>query len=213
MQKMNKVYKWGVSTILAIPFLIVSVVCFSTNGNNKKDNRKSELVVASLDVSGPSSLPETKASINRGEFITINARLKNDSAIQTGPYKIRFYLSRTQDGMDTAYEFDIFHDVFLDKPVSHSKTDNKQEFDNFHDVSPETSGSVFVRGRYAFPFSIGAGYNYWVVVEAGPDEKVIQNGENKVTRITSIISVPCDQFEAYIDGDTYNCPFKPGKED
>jgi len=210
---MGKMYKSATLTILAILFSIVSMTGFSADGNGKKENKKGELVVASVEVSGPSSLTETKATIYRGELITINARLKNESTTQSGPLKVRFYLSRTQDGKDTAYEFDIFHDVSLDKSTTHNGTDNKQEFDSFHAVFVEKSGSVFITGRYAFPFSMGAGYSYWVVVEVGQDEKVIEKGENKMTRITSIISVPCDQLESYIDGDTYHCPFKPGKED
>ena len=208
---MKKMFKSCTVTILVVLFSVVSIVGFSADGTDKKENKKSELVVASLDVSGPSSLPEAKSSILRGELITINAQLKSVSSAPLGPFKIRFYLSRTQDGKDFAYEFDVFHDVSLNKSSSRNGN-NKEKFDNFHDVSQDKSGNISVTGRYAFPFSVGAGYTYWVVAEASPDEKALESSENKTKAIT-VISVPCDQFESYIEGDTYNCPFKPGEED
>jgi hypothetical protein len=182
---------------------------FSSEGKDKKGNKKSELVVASLEAFGP----ETKTSIYRGEIITINAQLKNDNASKSGPFEVRIYLSSKSDGTNIVYEFDVFHDVSLDKSTNRDGMNTKkEEFDSFHNVSQDKSGNVSVTGRYAFPFSVGAGYTYWVVVEATPNGKAIESGENK-TKAVAVISVPCDQFEAYIDGDTYNCPFKPGKED
>ena len=156
--------------------------------------------------------PENKASIYRGELITINARLKSSSGVRSGPFNVRFYLSKNLDGRDAAYEFDVFHDVFLDASRIREVSDSKQEYDIFHNVLQDKSGDVLIAGRYAFPFSMGAGYSYWVVVEVTPDEKAIEGNENK-SKAVAVISVPCDQFESYIEGDTYNCPFKPGKED
>ena len=48
---MNRAYMLGLVTILVILFLVVPMVSFSADGNGK-------LVVASLDVAGPSSSPE-----------------------------------------------------------------------------------------------------------------------------------------------------------
>jgi len=94
---------------------------------------------------------------------------------------VRIYLSTSGDGSNSNHEFDIFHDVPLDK-----------------------SGSVSVTGRYLVPYSIVAGNNYWVVVEIAPDGKVIESGENK-TMTTAIISVPCDKFAGYDDSADYHC--------
>jgi hypothetical protein len=167
---MNRVFKSGVFTILVVLFLAVSTVSFSTDGSGKSDG-KGKLVVAFLDVSGPSS-GGTKENVYRGDYVTITARLKRDGGTKSSPLKVRFYLSSDRDGTDMKHEFDIFHDVSLNK-----------------------SGSVSVTGRYVIPYSIAAGDSYWVVVEVNPEE-IIESGENK-TKITSGINVPCDPFLSY----------------
>src|SRR5882672_10363307 len=107
-------YKSGVVTILVILFLVVSTVSFSADGKGK-------LVVASLGVAGPSP----GFDIYRGDFVTVTAQLTSDNATKPGPLKVRIYLSTDRDGTDMQHEFDVFHDVSLDK-----------------------SGSVSVTGRY-----------------------------------------------------------------
>ena len=196
---MNKVYRSGVVAILVILFLVVSTVSFSADGNAKKG----KLVVVSLDVAGPSSSPETKASIYRGEFVTVNARLKSDSATKPGPLKVRIYLSTDRDGTDMRHEFDIFHDVSLDKSGSVSVV--KHEFDSFHNVFQDKTGGVSVSGQYVIPYTIPAGNEYYVVVEVSPEEKVIESGENK-TKITRDINIPCDAFPYFDDSTSANFP-------
>ena len=203
---MNKGSKLCVMTVLVLLFLAVSIASYSIAG----DDKKGKITVASLDVSGPSNISEAKSTIPRGEIVTINALLKSDGATKSDPFQVRIYLSSRSDGSDAIYEFDIFHEVSLDKPSNNGRMGNNQ--DMFHGISQDKSGVITVTGRYAFPFSIGAGYSYWVVVEAGPDGRTVESPDNK-SKAISVISVPCDQFEAYHDGDTYHCPFKPGKED
>jgi hypothetical protein len=126
-------------------------------------------VVASLDVAGPS--PEY--DMYRGDFVTVTAQLKSDNAAKPGPLKVRIYLSTNRDGTDMQHEFDVFHDVSLDK-----------------------SGSVSITGHYVIPYSIPAGSEYYVVVEVSPEEKAIGSGENK-TIITRDINVSCDTLLSY----------------
>jgi len=198
---MKRVYKSGVVTILAILFLVVSTVSFSAQESGGKSDGKAKLVVASLDVFG-SSPGGTKENIYRGDFVTVTARVKSDSATKPGPFKVRIYLSTDRDGTDMKHEFDIFHNVSLDK--SGSATVIKHEFDSFHDVSQDNSGgSVSVTGRYVIPYSIEPGDSYWVVVEVSSEEKVIGSGEIK-TKITSGIIVPCDKFIVYNDNNNHN---------
>ena len=163
MNKMNKVYKSGVVTILVILFLVVSTVSFSAEG-------KSKLVVASLDVAGPSP----GENIQRGEFVTVTAQVKSDSAAKSGPLKVRIYLSTNRDGADMKHEFDVFHDVSQDKTGSVSVI--KHEFDVFHGVSQDKTGSVSVTGQYVIPYTIPAGNEYYVVVVVSPEGKVIDAG-------------------------------------
>jgi hypothetical protein len=194
---MNRVYKSGVVTILVILCLVVSTVSFSADGSGKSDG-KGKLVVASLDVAGPSG-----DNIYRGDFVTVTARLKSDNAAKPGPLKVRIYLSTDRDGTDMKHEFDVFHDVSLDKSGSASVI--KHEFDSFHQVSLDKSGSVSVTGRYVIPYSIEAGNEYYVVVEVSPEEKVIGSGENK-TKITRDINIPCDAIPYFDDSTSAKFP-------
>ena len=167
---MHRVYKSGVAAILIILFLVMYTVSSSADGRGKSD-RKGKLVVASLEVSGPSP-GGTKENVYRGDYVTVTARLKNDGSAKSDLIKVRFYLSSDRDGTDMRHEFDIFHNVSLDK-----------------------SGSVSVTGRYVIPYSIAAGDSYFVVVEVSPEE-MIESGENK-TKVVSGIMVPCDPFLSY----------------
>ena len=188
---MNRMYRSSVVTILVILLLVVSTVSFSADGSGRSD-RKDKLVVASLNVAGPSP----GFNIYRGDFVTVTALLKSDSAAKPGPLKVRIYLSTNRDGADMQHEFDIFHDVSLDKAGSVSVA--KQEFDSFHDVSPDKSGGVSVSGQYVIPYTIPAGNEYYVVVEVSPEEKVVGSSENK-TKMTRDINVPCDTLRTYDD--------------
>ncbi|SRR6266446_7118202 len=196
---MNKVYKSGVVTILVILCLVVSTVSFSADGSGKPDG-KGKLVVASLDVAGPSQ----GNTMYRGDFVTVTALLKSDNAAKPGPLKVRIYLSDDRDGADIKHEFDIFHDVSLDKSASASVV--KHEFDSFHNVSLDKDGGVSVSGQYVIPYTIAAGTEYYVVVVVSPEVKVIGSDENK-TKVVRNINVPCDSIP-YFD-DTYIANF-PG---
>jgi len=167
---MNRVYKSCVFTILGVLFLVVTV-SFSAQESDGKSDGKSKLVIAFLDVSGPSP-GGTKENVYRGDYVTVTARLKREGATKSGPLKVRMYLSSDRDGTDMKHEFDIFHDVSLDK-----------------------SGSTSVTGRYVIPYSIAAGDSYWIVVEVSP-EGITESSENE-TKITSGINVPCDPFLSY----------------
>ena len=171
---------------------------FSADGSVKSDG-KGKWVVASLDVAGPSP----GYNIFRGDFVTITAHLKSDTAAKSGPLKVRIYLSTNRDGTDMKHEFDVFHDVSLDKPGNASVI--KQEFDRFHHVSQDGSGSVSVSGQYVIPYSIPAGNEYYVVVEISPEEKVAGSGENK-TKIARDINIPCDAIPYFDDSTSAKFP-------
>lgn len=195
---MNRVHKSGVVTIWVILFLVVSRVSFSADGSVKSDG-KGKLVVASLDVAGPTP----GYNIYRGDFVTVTALLKSDSADKSGPFKVRIYLSSDRDGTDMKHEFDVFHDVSLDKSVSASVI--KHEFDSFHQISLDKSGGVSVSGQYVIPYTIPAGNEYYVVVEVSPEEKVTGSGENKIKR-TRDINIPCDALPYFDDSTSAKFP-------
>ena len=170
--------KWVAFIILAILFLAAPMAGFSAED---KGNWK----IVSLDVTG-SSQGET---IYRGDYFTVTAQLKSDTASKPGPLKVRIYLSASSDGKSVQHEFDIFHDVSLDQSGGASVV--KHEFNSFHDVFQDKLGNVSVTGRYIIPYTIDPGDSYWVVVEVSPEDKVVQTSEKSTKPIRSI-TVPCD---------------------
>jgi hypothetical protein len=184
----NKVYKWGMITAMMALFLAVPMMSFSVEGSGKG----SKWVISSVEVAGP--VPGI--NIFRGDFVTVTAHLKNDGGMKSEPLKVRIYLAVDRDGTDIKHEFDVFHDVSLDKTGSAKVV--KQEFDSFHNVMLGKEGSVSVSGQYVIPYNIAAGNEYYVVVEASPEAKVVGSGENKI-KLSHDINVPCDALPYFDD--------------
>jgi len=194
-KKRDKVYKWGMVTAMMALFLAVPMMSFSVEGSGKG----SKWVISSVDVAGP--VPGF--NIFRGDFVTVTAHLKNDGGTKSEPLKVRIYLAADREGRDIKHEFDVFHDVSLDKAGSAKVV--KQEFDSFHNVMLGKGGSVSVSGQYVIPYNIAAGNEYYVVVEASPEAKLGGSGENKI-KLTRDINVPCDAIPYFDDSTSAKFP-------
>ena len=191
MNERDKVYKRSVIGTIMVLLLAAPVTSFSVDGGAKR----SEFRIGSLDVAGP--VPGV--NIFRGDFVTVIAQLKSEGA-KAGPLKVRIYLSADQAGADMKHEFDVFHDITLDKTGSAALV--KQGFDSFHNVVLEKGGGVSVSGQYVIPYNIAAGNQYYVVVEVSPEAV---SGENK-TKLTHDINVPCDALPYFDDATSARFP-------
>jgi hypothetical protein len=179
-------------SVLFIIFAFLSFIVVPTAGYSVEG--KVNWQVVSLDVVGSTR----GENVYRGDFFTVTAQLKNNTASKPGPLKVRIYLSSSRDGTTMQHEFDIFHDIVLDKPGTASAV--KHEFDSFHDVLQDKLGNVSVTGRYIIPYTVDPGDTYWVVFEVSPEGKVVQGMETKTIRV---INVPCD--ENVLEYNTNNC--------
>ena len=173
-----------------ILFLAVPMTTYSVEGSPKKG----EWTIGSVDVTGP--VPGI--NIFRGDFVTVITQLKSEGGTKTGPLKVRIYLAADQAGTDMKHEFDVFHDITLDKAGSAALV--KHSFDSFHNVMPERGGGVSVSGQYVIPYNIAAGNQYYVVVEVSPE-----TGENR-TKLTRDINIPCDALPYFDDSTSSRFP-------
>ena len=174
------------AVVLAGPVLNVSVEG-STQGSKR--------MTGSLEVSGP--IPGQ--NIFRGDFVAVTMQLKGEGVEKSGPLRVRIYLAADQAGTDIRHEFDVFHDIYLDKSGSAKLV--KQELDSFHTVMPNKNGGVWVIGQYVIPYNIPAGNAYFVIAEVGPEGP----GENKA-RFSHDINVPCDALPYFDDSTSAKFP-------
>jgi len=192
---MHRIYQSCLVTVLVILFSGLSTASFSADETAKND----KLVVASMDLASPSP----GENIFRGELLTVTAQLKSNTAAKSGPLKVRIYLSDDPNGTDIKHEFDIFHDLSLDKSGNNSAFN--REVDRFHNIFQDKSGGLSVKGQYVIPYTIPAGHEYYIVVEISPEEKAVGSGENK-TKITHGIQVPCDAIPYFDDSISQKFP-------
>jgi hypothetical protein len=176
---------------IMILFLAVPVISFRAEGSEKKDST----MIRSLDLAGP--VPGI--NIFRGDFLTVTAQLKSEGGTKTGPLRVRLYLATDREGVDIKHEFDIFHDIVLEKSGSASPV-KYSGFDLFHHVMLEKGGGVQVTGQYVIPYNIAAGNQYYVVVEVSPE-----SGENK-SRLSRDINIPCDALPYFDDSTSAKFP-------
>ena len=194
-KKRNKMYRRSMIGTIMILFLIVPMMSYSVEGSGKGNKG----VVGSVDVAGP--VPGF--NIFRGDFVTVTAQLKSDGGAKPGPLTVRIYLATDQAGTDIRHEFDVFHDVSLDK--AGTATVVKRELDSFHYVMPGKGGSISVSGQYVIPYNIAAGNSYFVVVEVSPESRVAGSGENKI-KLTRDIYIPCDAIPYFDDSTSAKFP-------
>ena len=192
MSKVRSRYRLSLMSMVLIMFLAVPMASFSVEGSAKRDT----WVIESLNTTGP--MPGL--NIFRGDFVTVTAEVKSEGATKPGPLKVRIYLATDRDGKDFKHEFDIFHDIVLDKGGNAKAV--KHEFDGFHNVSMEKGGGVSVSGQYVIPYSIAAGNEYYVVVEVSPETKGA--GSEEKTKLTRGINVPCDSLPYFDDSTSAN---------
>ena len=185
-------YKRSVIATIIVLLLAVPMTGFSVEGIAKRG----EWRIGSVNVAGP--VPGV--NIFRGDFVTVIAQLKSEGGAKPGPLKVRIYLAADQAGTDMKHEFDVFHDITLDKTGSAAVV--KQGFDSFHNVMLEKGGGVSVSGQYVIPYNIAAGNQYYVVVEVSPEAV---SGESQ-TKLTHDINIPCDALPYLDDSITARFP-------
>jgi hypothetical protein len=139
-----------------VDLVIIPAQPLSTMESNKKVSARAPII-----------------EVKRGEFVRVEAIVRNEGAAKSGPFEVGIYLSGYPDGRDRVHEFAIIRKV-------------------------ELSGSeqLLINEEYLIPYKdkdwVSPGRNYFVVIEVDYDREVSEKDENK-RKVIKTINVPCDE--------------------